>query len=179
MRRPNGAGTISQRANGLWMGQVSVRTAPGQRQRVTVYGRSVSEVEQKMDTARQANAIEVKERHTPTLRRQRVDAARSLGSHTAREWGDLQRASDHRCYYCSAFCLRRPTKDHVVPVSRGGSDRIENIVLACRYCNSAKGTMTQDEFLSLASRAERHAAYQEGALNRGLLAGDSIPRGRD
>ena len=30
--------------------------------------------------------------------------------------------------------------EHVIPKSRGGSDNIDNLVLACRECNAAKGT---------------------------------------
>jgi len=45
-----------------------------------------------------------------------------------------------RCYWC-----RRPfdgpqdaTADHVVPLSRGGSNRLANIVLACHDCNARR-----------------------------------------
>lgn len=32
-----------------------------------------------------------------------------------------------------------PSRDHVVPKSKGGANEWENIRLACRYCNSVKG----------------------------------------
>ena len=31
------------------------------------------------------------------------------------------------------------TVDHLVPISRGGSNRVKNTVLACRACNNARG----------------------------------------
>ncbi|MGR4882798.1 HNH endonuclease [Streptomyces sp. LARHCF249] len=38
--------------------------------------------------------------------------------------------------------------EHVHPRSRGGSDRVTNLVLACAPCNQAKGTARIEEFLS-------------------------------
>jgi len=50
-----------------------------------------------------------------------------------------------RCVYCG----RGETTfeiDHVLPSSRGGSDRVSNLVLSCHDCNSAKGDQTAAEF---------------------------------
>ena len=47
------------------------------------------------------------------------------------------------------YCARTETAfeiDHVVPRSRGGSDRVSNLVLACHECNQAKGNQTGAEF---------------------------------
>lgn len=38
--------------------------------------------------------------------------------------------------------------DHVVPKSKGGSDSLNNLVLACRTCNGKKGTKDRDEFIT-------------------------------
>lgn len=43
----------------------------------------------------------------------------------------------NKCVYCSA--ADDLTLDHVVPLSRGGSNTAENLVTACRSCNSSKG----------------------------------------
>lgn len=58
------------------------------------------------------------------------------------------------CHYCAAPLAwrhdsihERPTVDHVVPTSLGGLDVIENKVLACRSCNSSKGTRPYLAFL--------------------------------
>ena len=37
--------------------------------------------------------------------------------------------------------------DHVVPRSRGGTDEMSNLVLACSPCNSSKGAKNVDEWL--------------------------------
>jgi 5-methylcytosine-specific restriction endonuclease McrA len=50
-----------------------------------------------------------------------------------------------RCVYCgrgeAAFEI-----DHVLPRSRGGTERVSNLVLSCHDCNSAKGDRTAAEF---------------------------------
>lgn len=40
------------------------------------------------------------------------------------------------------------TIDHVVPLSRGGSNDIANLVPACEGCNRKKGAQTPLEWLS-------------------------------
>jgi hypothetical protein len=36
--------------------------------------------------------------------------------------------------------------EHVVPKSRGGSNRVSNLAIACKPCNKKKGTLTAEEF---------------------------------
>ena len=80
-----------------------------------------------------------------------MTAARALGTHTDEEWLELIQAADYRCAYCGQRG-RRLERDHKTPISRGGSDLIENIAPCCRSCNSKKGTATEEEYL--AQRAE-------------------------
>ncbi|WP_404959472.1 RNA-guided endonuclease IscB [Streptomyces sp. 147326] len=51
------------------------------------------------------------------------------------------------CTYCDATGVPLNI-EHVRPRSRGGSDRVSNLVLACVPCNQAKGTAPIEEFLS-------------------------------
>ena len=53
-----------------------------------------------------------------------------------------------RCWCCGddtnpfeRFCV-----DHVVPLARGGTDDIANLVPCCRYCNARKGVLLVDEW---------------------------------
>src|SRR5690606_34976638 len=39
------------------------------------------------------------------------------------------------------------TLDHVIPKCRGGTNHLDNLVLACRRCNSTKGDMSVVHFL--------------------------------
>lgn len=66
------------------------------------------------------------------------------GSHTLEEWQAKCAEYGHLCAYCGE--ARPLTRDHVVPVSVGGSDYIANVVPACRRCNSSKQARPADEF---------------------------------
>ena len=53
----------------------------------------------------------------------------------------------HVCLYCGeTFTLHHLTRDHVVPVSRGGPDSWSNCVTACADCNHKKGNRTPEEW---------------------------------
>lgn len=48
--------------------------------------------------------------------------------------------SGGECFYCGrVIAFKEATIDHIVPKSKGGSWRLENLVLACRKCNRIKG----------------------------------------
>ncbi|MEU4493093.1 RNA-guided endonuclease IscB [Streptomyces sp. NPDC023998] len=64
------------------------------------------------------------------------------------------------CAYCGATGVPLNI-DHVRPRSRGGSNRISNLVLACISCNQAKGATPVTEFL--ARRPDRLATILEQA----------------
>lgn len=52
-----------------------------------------------------------------------------------------------RCFYCDRQLSRqKKTRDHVIPKSRNGSNRPNNIVDSCRDCNCLKGQLTLEEF---------------------------------
>lgn len=52
----------------------------------------------------------------------------------------------HLCLYCGLqFPRSQLTRDHVVPLSRGGRDAWENVVSACFPCNSRKRDRTPQQ----------------------------------
>ncbi len=51
---------------------------------------------------------------------------------------------DHgECQYCGA--KEDLTLDHVLPKSRGGRTSWDNLITACKHCNSKKGDLTPEE----------------------------------
>lgn len=51
-----------------------------------------------------------------------------------------------RCQYCGKrFQPHLLTLDHILPQSRDGKDEAENLVAACKPCNSRKGNRTPEE----------------------------------
>jgi 5-methylcytosine-specific restriction endonuclease McrA len=52
---------------------------------------------------------------------------------------------ERTCAYCSAKDLPLEI-EHIVPKTRGGSNRVSNLSLACHACNQKKGTQTAVEF---------------------------------
>jgi 5-methylcytosine-specific restriction endonuclease McrA len=66
----------------------------------------------------------------------------------------LHAEADGRCHYCrlrTELALepphpRAPTRDHKIPVTRGGRWEWDNIALACFRCNNEKSAMTDEEY---------------------------------
>jgi 5-methylcytosine-specific restriction endonuclease McrA len=104
------------------------------------YARNAERVKAAVVAYRRANPEIV--RVVRTLRRARELGA--AGSHTNAEWLALVARYGGRRGYCGAVGPLEP--DHRVPLSRGGSNDIENIIPACRRCNTRKRTLTEDEF---------------------------------
>lgn len=77
--------------------------------------------------------------------RRRARKAGNGGSHTLAERKEKFARLGNACYYCGRS--GRLTVDHDIPLARGGTDAIENILPACRSCNSRKNARTAAEFI--------------------------------
>lgn len=63
---------------------------------------------------------------------------RAVGILTAATYRKIIQSSDGKCFYCKNESANL-TIDHFVPVSFGGTNSEENLVAACKSCNSSKG----------------------------------------
>ena len=50
------------------------------------------------------------------------------------------------CMYCGGtFTLKNLSRDHIIPLSKGGKDKWMNSVTACKRCNNQKGGRTPEK----------------------------------
>lgn len=56
----------------------------------------------------------------------------------------LKLSQPNNCWYCGDE--NPDTIDHVKPVSKGGSDNLDNLVLSCKSCNSSKKNYSISEY---------------------------------
>lgn len=82
-------------------------------------------------------------RRNPEKRRQKHNAYRAKkraaeGTYTAADVQAQYERQKGKCYYCHKKVGDAYHVDHVVPLSRGGSNWPENIVIACPTCNQRK-----------------------------------------
>jgi hypothetical protein len=70
------------------------------------------------------------------------------------------------CAYCGA--TGKLELDHIVPRSKGGTNSVKNLVLSCRSCNEAKGSLSLKEFGKLIkkdlSHLEPYATPKDAAI---------------
>ena len=77
----------------------------------------------------------------------------SPGSFTHDEWLGLVAAYQGRCAYCRK--RRVLEAEHRIPLSRGGTNFISNILPACHPCNAEKHRRTEDEYRQRLEREGR------------------------
>lgn len=93
-------------------------------------------LENARDAARRRYAIDPSGKNVRNYRR-RATKLRAPGRGVTREeWLSRLAEFGHRCAYCGS--TGRLTQDHVDPIARGGAHEIENVVPACKRCNSSK-----------------------------------------
>ncbi len=90
---------------------------------------------------------------------------------------EVLRRDNHTCQYCGA---KAPDVvlhvDHVMPVSLGGDDKPNNLVVACRDCNAGKTSIVPGSPL-VEAVGEKAAAYALGMLDKMTRLRASIEAG--
>lgn len=79
-----------------------------------------------------------KEKMKAAKSRRRARELNAPGHHTRSDVKRQYGAQHGRCYYCNCELNGKYETDHVIPLCRGGSDGMENIVVACATCNRSK-----------------------------------------
>jgi 5-methylcytosine-specific restriction endonuclease McrA len=147
-----GYGSIYQRkVDGRWFARIELPRERDEPRRGKTFSRATREAVIKLlDEYREANP--------PTEyvgRAAYMENARRQGTHTPKEWHALARSVKCVCAYCGVKTgLYNMEKDHIIPVSRGGSDAIENIAVSCTECNAEKKQMTGDEYRAWKARTK-------------------------
>lgn len=79
-------------------------------------------------------------------RRYRARKRNATGSHTTAEWLAKLAAYGGRCHWCGKKIKGAPHADHVIALSKGGTNYISNIVPSCTKCNMSKGAKSPLEY---------------------------------
>jgi len=94
-----------------------------------------------LDKARKYNKTEngkaTKQRATY---KRRIIIKNTINNLTSEEWLNILKEHNFKCVYCGV-CFDEnnlPTRDHIIPISKGGDNTKNNIVPSCRNCNSKK-----------------------------------------
>lgn len=77
-------------------------------------------------------------------RRHRARKIGNGGSHTQAQWEELVKQSGGKCVCC--LQEKRLTRDHIIPLTAGGTDDISNIQPLCQSCNSVKRNRNAMDF---------------------------------
>ncbi len=67
------------------------------------------------------------------------------GSYTIEEWRERVLQFGNRCAYCGKKS-KRLTPDHYIPLSKGGTNFIDNIIPSCLKCNQTKWSSDPSKF---------------------------------
>jgi 5-methylcytosine-specific restriction endonuclease McrA len=85
------------------------------------------------------------EKSVAATNRRRALKLAADGSHTEDEWQELKAFYNFKCLRCGKHEPEiKLTRDHVVPLTKGGSDSIDNIQPLCARCNSKKNHRHMD-----------------------------------
>lgn len=100
------------------------------------HGKSIKSKRKEYSAEWNKNNIEKRREYTQKYRASKVING---GSHTIQEWEEVKNKYNNMCLCCKK---KEPeiklTKDHVLPISLGGSNDISNIQPLCFSCNSIK-----------------------------------------
>lgn len=81
-------------------------------------------------------------------RRRKAQKKANGGNHSLLQWEQLKAICNYMCVKCQK---KEPeiklTADHIVPISLGGTDSIDNIQPMCGSCNASKGNRSSTKYI--------------------------------
>ncbi len=68
------------------------------------------------------------------------------GSYSLKDISEMMERQGYKCVYCEKEIKNNYSIDHIIPLSKGGSNYKQNIQLTCRSCNSRKKDKCPEKF---------------------------------
>lgn len=88
-----------------------------------------------------------RQQYNAYTRNYRARKRKAEGAHSAEDVQRQYDAQKGRCYWCGVSLDGAVWHvDHVVPLSRGGSNWPANLVIACQFCNCSRNDRLPDEW---------------------------------
>lgn len=144
MARSNGTGALyylPQRD--LWKVVIDTPPVNGKRVQWSSTNRNQAVALERLNAKRAeliaSGFLEDREPRAPRTRYEWLKEARKLGTHTPGEFAQMWATMPDACPDCSVpLDIFNPVVDHIIPITRGGSDVIGNLRIVCWECNGEK-----------------------------------------
>ncbi len=99
----------------------------------------------KVKTYNKRSYVSNPEPYRTASRKRSARIRKAEGTVTTSEWELVLDIYGHQCAYCGVN-TDPLTMDHVIPIARGGTHTADNVVPACKGCNSSKKDRMPWEF---------------------------------
>ena len=119
--------------------------APSIRHKLDTHIRLVGELEGLLPISRvmvEVSSFDTQKMQNPEIRGVEYQQG-ELQGYEVRQY--LLEKWNHKCAYCGKTDVPLEV-EHIVPKSRGGTDRVSNLVASCHECNQKKDNQTAEEF---------------------------------
>lgn len=116
--------------------------------RKVLYKNNAEKISQKRLQYRKENSETIKQRNKQywhnnlekaRVHRQKRESLKKglLASYTTQQWDRCKKSFNNKCAYCGKEELLQ--QDHFIPLSKDGEYTVNNIIPACKSCNTSKG----------------------------------------
>ena len=113
----------------------------------------VFENKESIKMARKYWRLKNKDKIRTNRRNYKAKIKNAEGKHTKEDVQKLLIEQDFKCKYCNCYIKEKYHVDHIVPLSKGGSNWPSNLCIACPSCNMKKHDKLLDEWLTVRKEA--------------------------